>query len=147
MSTAALQWQKEDVPRWDADKQRLFDDTALLSVGMDRPGPYTCLADEWWRVTDAQGAVVGYGWLDSEWGDAQITFFADPDHRGEGIGAFILDHLDDEARQRGLNYIYNIVPDSHPDRAWMTSWLARRGLHKSTQGDLRRRVGAVRAPA
>ena len=26
------------------------------------------------------------------------------------------DHLEDEAAARGLNYIYNVVPASHPDR-------------------------------
>lgn len=144
---SALRWQKEDLPRWDDDKQRLFDDDALLSVGMDRPAPGVALPDEWWRVTGDDGAVVGYGWLDSEWGDAQITFFADPARRGAGIGAFILDRLEHEARKRGLNYIYNVVPDSHPDRAWMTAWLEQHGLHESAQGDLRRRVGAVRSPA
>ena len=135
-----MDWVKEDVPRWDSDKQRLFDDTALLSVGMDRPGAGTPLADEWWHVVDDEGAIVGYGWLDSEWGDAQITFFVDPSRRGEGIGSFVLDHLEDESHKRGLNYIYNVVPDSHPDRAWMTGWLQRHGLRESTHGDLRRQV-------
>ncbi len=138
-----MEWLKEDLPRWDADKQRLFDDAALLSVGMLRPVAGASLADEWWHVVD-DGAVVAYGWLDSEWGDAQITFFVDPARRGEGIGEFVLDHLEDEARKRGLNYLYNVVPDTHPDRAWMTSWLQSHGLRESTHGDLRRSVGALR---
>jgi GNAT superfamily N-acetyltransferase len=138
-----MKWLKEDVPRWDDDKQRLFDDTALLSVGMDRPHAGAALADEWWHVLDDGGAVVGYGWLDSEWGDAQITFFVDPSRRGQGIGSFVLGHLEDESRKRGLNYIYNVVPDSHPDRAWMTAWLQRHGLRESTHGDLRRRVDTL----
>jgi GNAT superfamily N-acetyltransferase len=139
-----MEWIKEDLPRWDDDKQRLFDDAALLSVGMHRPGVGTSLADEWWHVVGDDGAVVGYGWLDSEWGDAQITFFVDPGRRGERVGEFVLDHLEDEARKRGLNYIYNVVPDTHPDRAWMTSWLESHGLTDSGQGDLRRRVAALR---
>jgi GNAT superfamily N-acetyltransferase len=139
-----MRWVKEDVPHWDADKRRLFDDAALRSVGMDRPADDTSLADEWWRAVADDGTVVGYGWLDSEWGDAQITFFVDPAHRGEGVGVFVLDRLEDEARKRGLNYIYNVVPDTHPDRAWMTGWLEQHGLRESSQGDLRRQVGALR---
>jgi GNAT superfamily N-acetyltransferase len=139
-----MDWVKEDLPRWDADKQRVFDDVALLSVGMDRPADGASLADEWWHVVGDGGAIAGYGWLDSEWGDAQITFFVDPAHRGDGIGEFVLDHLEAEARKRGLNYIYNVVPDTHPDRPWMTGWLRSHGLEESAHGDLRRRVGALR---
>jgi hypothetical protein len=40
---------------------------------------------------------------------------------------------------RGLNYIYNVVPDTHPDAAWMTRWLTAQGFTPGT-GDLRRRV-------
>ena len=109
-SGVTMDWVKEDLPRWDADKQRMFDDVALLSVGMDRPADGASLADEWWHVVGDDGAIAGYGWLDSEWGDAQITFFVDPARRGDGIGEFVLDHLEDEARKRGLNYIYNVVP-------------------------------------
>lgn len=139
-----MRWVKEDVPRWDDVKQAMFDDTALRSVGMARPAAGAALADEWWRAVADDGTVAGYGWLDSEWGDAQITFFVDPARRGEGIGGFVLDHLEDEARKRGLNYIYNVVPDTHPDRAWMTAWLEQHGLRESSQGDLRRQVGALR---
>ena len=139
-----MDWVREDLPRWDADKQRMFDDVALRSVGMDRPADGASLADEWWHVVGDAGAIAGYGWLDSEWGDAQITFFVDPAHRGDGIGEFVLDHLEDEARKRGLNYIYNVVPDTHPDRPWMTGWLQSHGLEESAHGDLRRRVGALR---
>ncbi len=138
-----MRWVKEDLPRWDADKQRMFDDIALLSVGMDRPAQGASLADEWWHVVGDDGAIAGYGWLDSEWGDAQITFFVDRARRGDGIGEFVLDHLEDEARKRGLNYIYNVVPATHPDRPWMTGWLQSHGLEESAHGDLRRRVGAL----
>lgn len=134
-----LHWTKEDTPRWDADKQRLFGAAELAAVGLDRPADGAALADEWWRVTDDSGALVGYGWLDSEWGDAQITFFVDPARRGAGIGEYIVDQLEREAVTRGLNYIYNVVPPTHPDPQWMTHWLMLRGFALGT-GDLRRQV-------
>lgn len=138
-----LQWTKEDSPRWDADKQRVFGTTGPAAVGMRRPADGATIADEWWRVTDDSGSVLGYGWLDSEWGDAQITFLVADGARGGGVGAFIVDNLEQAARQRGLNYIYNVVPDSHPDREWITTWLSQRGFRPSKHGDLRRRVGAA----
>jgi GNAT superfamily N-acetyltransferase len=135
----ALMWTKEDAPRWDADKRRLFDATALASVGMSRHVDDSALPDEWWRATDDTGTVLGYGWLDAEWGDAQITFFVDAARRGAGIGSFILDRLDREAAARGLNYVYNVVPATHPDPDRMRDWLTARGFRPGT-GDLRRRV-------
>jgi Acetyltransferase (GNAT) family. len=134
-----LHWTKEDTPRWDGDKQRLFGDAELAAVGLGRPADGAALADEWWRVADDSGELLGYGWLDSEWGDAQITFFVDPARRGAGIGEYIVDQLEREAVTRGLNYIYNVVPRTHPDPQWMTHWLMLRGFAPGT-GDLRRQV-------
>jgi GNAT superfamily N-acetyltransferase len=116
----------------------LFGPDELAAVGFDEPAPGTAIADEWWRVTD-DGLVVGYGWLDSEWGDAQIALLVDRDRRGAGLGNYILDRLEDEAAGRGLNYIYNVVPDTHPDAARMTRWLIERGFTHGT-GDLRRHI-------
>lgn len=134
-----LHWTKEDNPRWDADKERLFGPEELASAGLERPAPGAPIADEWWRVTDDGGRVVGYCWLDSEWGDAQVAFLVDPASRGAGIGSFILDRLDEEAAVRSLNYIYNVIPQTHPDRQWMTHWLTLHGFARGA-GDLRRQV-------
>ena len=111
-------------------------------VGSDEPAPGAAIGDEWWRVTDDDGIVVGYGWLDSEWGAAQIALLVDRARRGAGIGNFILNRLEDEAAEHGLNYIYNVVPDTHPDADRMTRWLTERGFTDGT-GDLRRHVPAA----
>ena len=55
-----LTWTKEDSPRWDADKQRLFGPAELAAVGLAAPVPGAPVADEWWRVTDGH-EVAGYG--------------------------------------------------------------------------------------
>ncbi len=142
----ALQWIKEDTPRWDTEKRRLFGRAELASVGLAAPEPGEAIADEWWRVTDDDGATVGYGWLDTEWGDAQITFFVAPSRRGAGIGEYILGRLEAEAADRGVNYVYNVIPGTHPDPGWMRHWLALRGFFPGT-GDLRRQVQAASALA
>jgi GNAT superfamily N-acetyltransferase len=141
-----LTWTKEDSPRWDADKQRLFGSAELTAVGLAAARPDEPVADEWWRVTDA-GTVVGYGWLDSEWGDARITFFVAPGQRGRGVGHFILEHLEAEAAARGLNYIYNIVPGTHPDGPWIKNWLSMHGFREASRGQLRRQVQTTPTPA
>jgi benzoate-CoA ligase family protein len=142
-SGGTLHWEREDAPRWDADKQRIFGDAELASVGFVRPKIGASVADEWWRVTDDTGTTLGYGWLDSEWGDARISFLVVPAQRGAGIGEFVVGQLEREAAARGLNYIYNKVPATHPDRGWMTSWLTAHGFREFAQGDLRRQVGAT----
>ena len=134
-----LHWTKEDDPRWDEAKQRLLSPDELAAADLDPPAPGAAIADEWWQVTGDDGQVAGYGWLDCEWGDAQITFWVDPARRGEGIGDFIVDRLEAEAAGRGLNYIYNVVPAGHPAPDRITAWLTRRGFVPGT-GDLRRQV-------
>jgi GNAT superfamily N-acetyltransferase len=134
-----LTWTKENSPRWDADKQRVLGPAELAAAGLGAPSPGEPVANEWWRVTDGD-EVAGYGWLDSEWGDARITFVVAPGRRGRGVGAFILEHLEDEAAARGLNYIYNVVPETHPDGAWIRNWLSTHGFHEASRGQLRRQV-------
>ena len=134
-----LQWIREDAPCWDADKQRLFGEAELAATGLNPPAPGALVADEWWHVADAAGVIVGYGWLDSEWGDAEVTFIVAPGRRGEGVGGFIIDHLEAEAAARGLNYIYNVVPATSPNPEWVTAWLVGQGF-VAGDGDLRRRV-------
>jgi GNAT superfamily N-acetyltransferase len=146
LAAGTLTWTREDAPRWDEDKDRLFGDVDLASVGLSRPALGAAIADEWWKVTDAAGVVVGYGWLDNEWGDAEITFMVASAYRGAGVGDFIVSNLEREAADRGLNYIYNTVPATHPDRAWMTGWLTSHGFVAAGSGELRRRVG-VAVPA
>jgi len=136
-----LAWTKENSPRWDDSKQGIFGPDELAATGLPVLRPGEAVADEWWRVTDG-AEVAGYGWLDTEWGDARITFVVAPGRRGHGVGAFILERLEDEAAARGLNYIYNVVPETHPDGAWIRNWLALHGFREASRGQLRRQVEA-----
>ena len=97
----ALAWIRESPPEWDAGKRRIvggaprgiFDTRfAKLVEGELVPG-------EWWRV-ESDGRAVGYGWLDAVWGDAEILLAVDPEVRGSGVGTFIVDHLEAEAKDR-----------------------------------------------
>lgn len=143
-----LDWIHEDPPRWDDDKARLiggapagvFDRRfASLAAGERLPG-------EWWRV-ERDGEAVGFGWLDIVWGDAEILLVSDPSARGEGVGTFVLEHLEDEARSRGVNYVYNAVRPTHPDKAKVTAWLKERGFEGAEDGSLLRAVARKRGGA
>lgn len=134
-----LKWIAENPARWDDDKARIvgaapagvFDSRyRQLRVGERPPG-------EWFRVEDGAG-VVGYGWLDVNWGDAEILLATDASARGKGVGTFVLEKLAEEAHARGLNYLTNVVRPTHPDAARVSAWLSRRGFHASEDGRLLR---------
>lgn len=137
----ALTWNAERPAHWDADKARIVGDAPTgafdtryrnLKVGDVVPG-------DWWRVEE-NGAVLGYGWLDVSFGDAEILLATAPSAQKKGVGAFVLDHLDAEARARGLNYLTNIVRPSHPQAKQVTAFLEKRGFKASEDGRLVRPV-------
>lgn len=134
-----LNWSKEHNSSWNDDKRRIIGAAPAgvfdrrfksLSDGDSLPGV-------WWRV-DEDGTTVGYAWLDLVWGDAEIVLATDPEHRGRGIGSFILEQIERECREMGVNYVYNTVRPTHPDREAVTAWLQKRGFSASEDGTLSR---------
>jgi GNAT superfamily N-acetyltransferase len=134
-----VRWVRETPAHWDADKERVLRGLAPALFGFGTPGEGDSLGDEWWRVEDGD-RVVGYGRLDDTWGDAEILVLVDPERRRSGVGAFILERLEQEASARHLNYIYNVVPTAHPDPETVTGWLAGRGFTPNAVGELRKKV-------
>lgn len=141
-------WVEEKPARWDTDKKRIIGDAppGCFDSRFRQCRDRDLLPGDWWRVEDG-GRVVGYGWLDVVWGDAEITVATDPAVEGKGIGSFILIELEREARARGLNNLYNIVRPTHPRRAEVSTWLERRGFRASEDGGLFRRVASSRTPS
>jgi GNAT superfamily N-acetyltransferase len=137
----AFAWIRESAACWDAAKASV--------LGCVPPGVFAfadcregdLLPGEWWRVED-EGRVAGYGWLDCNWGDGEILLAVAPERQRTGVGSFIMERLQEEARARGLNYLYNVVPAAHPDPAGLTAWLRRRGFAPRGDGRLMRRVTA-----
>ena len=135
----ALSWSHESPAIWNEDKQRIIGGAppGVFSLGPFRTGDV--VPGDWWHVEEA-GRVVGYGWMDHSWGDAEVLLAVDPARQAGGVGTFILDRLEDEAAGRGINYLYNVVPDAHPDKPGLTRWLQRRGFTASHEGGLLRRA-------
>jgi GNAT superfamily N-acetyltransferase len=141
-----LSWSHEANPTWDADKQRVIGSAPRGVFDL----PYddgASLPGDWWAARTGSGDVVGYGWLDATWGgDAEILLAVDAKSQQQGVGSFVLEHLELEAASRGLNYVYNTVRDAHPDHDDLHDWLAVRGYRGSGESGsdvaLRKRVGA-----
>ncbi len=138
----SYEWIHEDTPQWDEDKESIIGGAPPGIFHLDNFKSGGIIPDEWWRV-EQDGVVVGYGWMDATWGDAEILLAVDPARQGHGAGNFILEKLEREAARRGLNYMYNIVTATHPDRQGISAWLSARGFEPSHDDEsLRRRVRA-----
>jgi GNAT superfamily N-acetyltransferase len=135
----AFSWIREDTPRWDAGKQGIVGGSPAGALDVGRFAAGDLVPGEWFRVED-EGKTVGYGWMDCTWGDAEVTLAVDPRRRRSGIGAFILERLGKEAAARGVNYLYNAVKPTHPERDAVTRWLTEQGFVPSGDGLLKRRV-------
>jgi len=133
-----LTWIHENPPQWDHAKQAIVGESApgVFRLGDLEDGDL--VPGEWWRVEDG-GHVVGFGWMECVWGDAEILLAVDEPTRGRGVGTFILDRLEEEAAARGLNYLYNVVRPTHPDPEGISRWLVARRF-EAAHDRLRRRV-------
>jgi len=131
-----------DIPVWDANKQRIVGGTAkgILDSRYADIGEGTTVPCNWFRA-ERDGVVVGYGWVDVNWGEAEILLATADDAQGGGVGSFILEQLDNEARRMGLAYTYNTVRSTHPEGDKVAAWLIKRGFKKNSDGRLTRRVG------
>lgn len=136
----SLEWKHEQPSHWDERKISIFSDVpeGVFDLGGREEGDL--MPGDWWRVEE-QGEVLGYGWMDCSWGDAEILLVVAPAHGGKGVGTFIIDNLEKEAAAQGLNYLYNVVRPGHPDREAVTNWLHGRSFRDSGDGLLKRQIG------
>jgi len=136
-----LHWIHESPPSWDAEKQRIVGGAGpdIFERSLIETAHGSLLPGDWWRVM-AGDVVVGFGWMDVTWGDAEMGLAVAPTAQRHGVGGFILDSLAAEASARGLHYLYNVVRDTHPSRAQVSAWLASRGFKASDDGKLLRSV-------
>lgn len=132
-------WNHENPALWDAAKRRILRGAqagALPDYDMTAGG---VAPGDWWRV-ERDDEVVGYGWMDVVWGDAEILLAVAPEAQGSGAGGFILGKLEDEARARGLKRIYNSVRPGHPGRQQLMAWLGRRGFSGGSDHEQLQRI-------
>lgn len=125
-----LMWVAEPAARWDEEKAHVLADAPPAALGLGSPAAGSLLPGEWWRVV-RDGEVVGYGWMDVTFGHGEVLLAVTPSARGQGVGAYIVDRLLDEAHERGLARISNIVRPEHPRREEVTGWLVAHGFERS----------------
>lgn len=134
----SLRWVHESPSFWDADKARIVGEapSGIFDSRFRRLRLGALVPGDWFHAEDEGRRVVGYGWLDASWGDAEIQVATDPNARGRGVGSFILERLQLEADMRGLNYLYNLVRPTHPQLQATTEWFLKRGFQAVDDGRL-----------
>ena len=137
------EWVRESPASWDEQKAAVLDGLEPALFGLGTPAPGDALGDEWWRVQDGDGQVLGYGRLDDTWGDAEVLVLVSPRHRRSGVGRFAMSRLEHEAGRRRLNYIYNVIPQRHPAPEPVAEWLAAQGFVPNDVGELRKQIPAA----
>lgn len=133
----SLQIVAESPARWDADKQRIIAGAArgIFDSRYSQRATGDLLPGDWFRA-EAGGKVVGYGWLDVVWGDAEILLATDATAQSAGVGTALLERLGDEANARGLSYLYNVIRATHPRSTELARWLEKRGFVAGEDGRL-----------
>lgn len=135
-----LTWIRESPPYWDESKAEIVGGApaGIFPISDRKVGEL--LPGDWWRV-ERDGKVAGYGWMDTTFGgDAEILLAVHPAMQGQGIGTYVLEHLEHEAAARGLNYLFNVVSPTHPDAGGVSHWLQNRRFKASHEGRLMRVV-------
>lgn len=135
-----LRYVHEKSARWDANKARIIGKAPAHTFGSGwerERDEGEMLPGDWWRFEDG-GETVGYGWMDVNWGDAEILLATAPDARGQGVGSFILETLAAQARARGLNYMHNVLSPKHPRFDEVAAWLKKRGFSSGEDDTLLR---------
>ena len=131
-------WIRESPARWDEGKEAVLGGAPAGAFDLDGLRRSEVLPGDWWRVEE-DGRTVAYGFMDAVWGDAEILVVVEPEAQGRGLGGYVLEHLEEEARARGLRYLYNVVRPGHPRGAEVTRWLEARGFKPSEEGGVLRR--------
>ena len=135
----SLSWIHESPARWDADKARVLGEAPKGVFSFTDKSAGELIGNDWWRI-ERDGKVIGYGWMDAVWGDAEVLLAVQADAQGAGVGTFVMDHLESEAATRGLNHLYNVIPPAHPEPQKLRSWLEKRGFAPSEDGKVLRRI-------
>lgn len=89
LETCRRSYPEEDVTVW---------------AGLLSPDSYHSIQDRYFVVAERGGRIDGFGMLDEAEGEVEAIYVS-PSASGEGIGSAILLHLEDRARQSGLQQL------------------------------------------
>ena len=86
LETCRRSYPEEDVTVW---------------AGLLSPDSYHAIRDRYFIVAEREGRIEGFGQLDEQEGEVEAIYVS-PSASGRGAGSAILQHLEERARQCGL---------------------------------------------
>ncbi|MFE4354013.1 GNAT family N-acetyltransferase [Peribacillus butanolivorans] len=114
---------KEENPIWDIEKENIVGKVEGGTFNLDNLEVGTQLHQEWWKLIDDNDRVLGFGWINYENGDFEISLAVHKDYQGSGSGSIIIEGLESIAKEKGFNKTVAIVKKTNPNSLKMIKWL------------------------
>lgn len=121
-----MQFIQDTEAKWNDEKKVIFDEVEsgtfdFYEVALNAPLPF-----EWWKIIDDNGITMGFGWINFEENDFEISFVVKNEFRKNSVGSIIVKELEELAIQRGVSHVLAIVKSSNPNSSKMIKWLYER---------------------
>jgi GNAT superfamily N-acetyltransferase len=81
------------------------------------------LHHEWWKLINNDERALGFGWVNYENDEFEISLVVDSNYQGLGLGSFIMENLETLALEKGFFETVARVKESNPNSEEMIVWL------------------------
>lgn len=114
---------KEENSMWDSEKKAIFENIETGTFDLNEFKLGNRLGNEWWRIVNEDDDVLGFGWINYEDQDFEVSIAINSHSRGEGLGSFVLDKFEQIAKEKKYEQIVAIVKKTNPNSSMMIEWL------------------------
>ncbi|WP_339243074.1 GNAT family N-acetyltransferase [Paenibacillus sp. FSL F4-0243] len=117
---------KEENPIWDNEKENIVGNVEVGTFNLENVVVGEELCQEWFKLIDDNVGVLGFGWIDYNNNNFEISVAVHKDYQGSGSGSIIIEELERIAKEKGFNEVRGIVKSSNPNAVKMIEWLYRK---------------------
>lgn len=94
----------EQNSKWDKDKKDIIE-KENDSFNLNIEGDSLLLAGIWYKFFDENKNIIGYGWINTNDSEAEVSICLKNEYRGNKYSYIILDKLEEEVKCMGYNII------------------------------------------
>lgn len=122
-----MKFEKETLPVWNEEKEKAFDQSDSKSFTFYNMTLGAKINQEWWRATDDQDNLIGYGMIDETEEDFEISFLVLSEYQNKGYGDYIRLNLECIAKNRGYQVVKAVIKKENINISLVAAWLYGRG--------------------